>query len=424
MTQQLVNLGFNGIFAIILARFVSVGDFGLFNYAITLASLGMAVMVAGLSGLAVREFANRPESAEKITAAIIFIREFMAVIAYGLLIGISAIGSEERVLVASAVACLAIFARVFDAPELWFQANLRAKEPAVIRTIIATIFFAIRLIVLMVFPSIVLLLVLFACEQLVSSLTIYVRYAITSHKPSIVRPSASEVKFLWKSALPLIISSAASQINLRIDVVILQALKGSYAVGIYSAAARLSELMYVFPVAYMNATFPRLLAVRERHGRESVEYRRELQNAFNGAFWFGALVIILTYLLGSWVVVLLFGNAYVDAVQILQIHVLACPFVFMAAVFSKWIIAENKLWLSLGRHGAGAVVSVGLSFALVPNLGGIGAALATVVSYSMASYFFCFLTRSTWGIARMMSFAPIAPAFFIGAWVKSRKGIR
>src|SRR5690606_5750837 len=152
--------------------------------------------------------------AGKIIAAIIFIRELMAVAAYAVLIGVSAIGADAQVLLASAVACLAMFARVFDAPELWFQANLRAKEPAVIRMAVAITFFALRLGVLIFAPNIMTLLILFVCEQLVNSIGIYLRYALKSQGRLVVLPESGEVKFLWKSAAPLIISTVANQVNL------------------------------------------------------------------------------------------------------------------------------------------------------------------------------------------------------------------
>jgi O-antigen/teichoic acid export membrane protein len=409
LASQLSNLLFNGLFAIVLAQFVSVSEFGVFNYAISLASLGMAVMSAGLYGLAIREYHSHPELSSRITGSVILIREVMATCAYVVLLVVSASSAGPAAFTGAAIACLGILARVFDAPELWFQANLKAKTPAIVKISVACVFFGARLVILFAEPNVFLILALFAAEQLFNAVAIFFFYLrATPHRPRLSL-SLRGTRALARQSMPLMISTIANQVNLKSDMVFIQALMGSTSVGLYAAASRISEILYTLPTTYMNATFPRLLAVRRLTSDGGERYKRELQRALDGAFWLGVAFVVIVYFSSDAIVAVLFGTEYMQSAEVLRIHVLACPFVFMAAVFSKWIIAENKLWLSLGRHIAGAVIAIGLNLLLIPQMGITGSAYATVLSYASASYFFCFFTPSTRGIGLQMTLTIVAP---------------
>ncbi|MCQ8115664.1 polysaccharide biosynthesis C-terminal domain-containing protein, partial [Vibrio parahaemolyticus] len=84
------------------------------------------------------------------------------------------------------------------------------------------------------------------------------------------------------------------------------------------------------------------------------------------------LIAVVILLIGPWVLTTLYGAKYEASGPVLQIHVLALPFVFMAAVFSKFIIAENALFASLTRNTLGAVLNIALNFLLIPHWGILG----------------------------------------------------
>jgi len=418
----MVNLGLVGVFGIALARFVSVEDFGVYNYAVSAASFGSAIMVGGLMGLAIREYHAHPRRAAAITGGILIVREVLALAVYVMVVLVSVSAGDAAVVAATAVAGLAVLARVFDAPELWFQSRLEAKTPALIRIAVGVAFFGARIIVLWVYPSVVLLIVLFVLEQTIMASAILASYVSRNPRGARLDFDVKETLRLARMSLPLFFSSLANQVSLRGDIFILQAFSGAFAVGIYSAAVRVTEMLYALPLAFMTATFPRLLSAKVE-ARDDVRnsYREQVQRALDASFWLGVLAIIATYGLGEWVLVGLFGEAYRDSAATLRMLVLAAPFVFMAAVVSKWIIAENRLWLSLGRHATGAILVVLLSVILIPRMGQMGAAIATVAAYFCSSYLFAFASRYSRRLAFQMTLAIFAPARVIVGALRGRK---
>jgi Na+-driven multidrug efflux pump len=67
-------------------------------------------------------------------------------------------------------------------------------------------------------------------------------------------------------------------------------------------------------------------------------------------------------------------------------------------------------------------VNVALNLVLIPRWGGVGAAIATVISYAAAGYFACFITPRTREAAWMMSKALIVPLRALVSVVRPASG--
>ncbi|MFT4011638.1 MAG: flippase, partial [Nocardioidaceae bacterium] len=305
---------------------------------------------------------------------------------------------------------VALFARAGDATELWYRSQMRSRDTASIRLVVTGALFIVRCAALWLVPNIWVFLALFVAEAVIASVWISVKYLRDESAPGLTRPAREHSVGMLPQSYPLLLSGIANQVNLRGDVVILQALAGSTAVGVYSAAARMSELAYFLPTVFMNATLPVLLQVRKEYGAEHPRYLRMLQRSYDQAFWVGVVIAVTVGVTGTAAISMFFGPAYDTSKHVLWIHVAACPFVFMAAVYSKWIIAEGTLWSSLVRHSLGAVANIVLNIVLIPRWGPVGSAVATLCSYVLASYVACFIGRRSRLAGRQMTLALIAPA--------------
>ena len=84
-------------------------------------------------------------------------------------------------------------------------------------------------------------------------------------------------------------------------------------------------------------------------------------------------------------------------------------FIGMRALVSKWMLAEQLLVFSLVSHGLGAVVNVALNWVMIPWWGGMGAAIATVISYTIAAYGAFFIPPAARGMALIMTRSILLP---------------
>ena len=108
-------------------------------------------------------------------------------------------------------------------------------------------------------------------------------------------------------------------------------------------------------------------------------------------------------------IVLLFGMAYQDAGIVLSIHIWTCPLVFIGVILQKWFLAERLLVHSFSRHLLGAIMNFALNLWLIPLWGAAGAAVATLISYSFASFWGCFLSKRTFLVGVWMVEAILTP---------------
>lgn len=407
--QQVVLLGCNAVYGIALARTLSVADFGVFSYVTSLASVGLAIVSGGLGGLAIKALLDDRGAQAHTMSALIAIREAFALLAFVVLVALAFVTGGELVGEATALGLLVLFARAWDGVEFWFQANVDSRKSASVRIGVALVMLAVRIGLAVAGAGLWVFLALYVVESVIMSGGLVLRYLAERGSPGLSRPRLAGARGLLASSWLLMLSAVANQVNVRAGTIVLQAVSGSAAVGTYAAAARLAELPFFLPAVFMTATFPALLEVRRNAGDESAAYRAMLQRSYDRACWVGFGIAAVVFAAGPAVLTLLYGERYSAAGAVLRILVLALPFVFMAAVLSKWLIAEHLLRASLVRHGGAAVANVLLCLLLVPEYGMEGAAAATAFSYVLASYLSCFAGRSTWPAGRQMTLALVYP---------------
>ena len=83
---------------------------------------------------------------------------------------------------------------------------------------------------------------------------------------------------LLAEAWPLMFAGLAITIYMKIDEVMLRHLIGPGAVGIYTAATRLTEIWYFIPTALASSLLPALLRARERG---APAYQERLQHYYD-----------------------------------------------------------------------------------------------------------------------------------------------
>ena len=222
----------------------------------------------------------------------------------------------------------------------------------------------------------------------------------------ILRFDWAVAKRMLRESWQIFAGSILAIVYLKIDLVMLRWMYGPEEVGIYAVAARLSEVPYILAATIVTTIFPRLIEIYNTGGPA---YAARLQTVFHVMAALAFVVMGCVALLGPPVIGLAFGPEFTAAGPMLMIHMLAMPFIYMRYVFSRWIIMERFAVFSIYSQGAGALANVALNLMLIPTFGGIGAAIATVISYACASYFVLLLSGRTRPIFLVMTRALFMP---------------
>jgi PST family polysaccharide transporter len=192
---------------------------------------------------------------------------------------------------------------------------------------------------------------------------------------------------------------------MKIDQIMLGSMVGAKAVGLYSSATRISEVWYFIPTAIVSSVAPSIYKAK-KEGNESVYYQRitQLLKILNVVAI--SIAIPMTFFSGT-LITFLFGNDYVEAGSILAIHIWSALFIFMLVGTSVWFIGENLTHMALYRNLTGAVVNVGLNLILIPKYQGVGAAIATTISYAISG----FLAHSIYHKTRKIFYVQVKSLF-------------
>ena len=185
--------------------------------------------------------------------------------------------------------------------------------------------------------------------------------------------------FSW----PLIISGIMVALYMKIDAIMLQNMTGVKEAGAYQTVATLSEAWNFVPSVIVTSLFPAILnARRDNIGR----YNKRIQNLYDLMVYLSVPVaIIITF--ASPLIYKLYKPEYAYAAPVLSVHIWSGVFVFLGAASSQYLIAENYNKLTFVRTGFGAVVNIVLNLVLIPKMGMMGAAIATLAAYAAAAFF-------------------------------------
>ena len=393
---------------IVVARSLGTAGFGGLSYAISFVLLFNTLWQLGLGGIVVRELVRAPDQQSELLGSVFLLRLSGAVL--GLLTIVLAASvvapPDTETRLAIAILGLGTVLYAFEGIDFWFQSEVQSRRVVVARVAALALSAAASIVLALGGAGIVLLAVAASLEYVLTGVGYVVAYARAGLSIRSWRPTRARSLALLGMSWPLIVSGLFNSINLRVDQIILGSLADTEAVGTYAAAARLSEAWYFVPIAIAASLAPSLLRTREL---DRDRYRARTQQAYDLMFLLSLPLALFVTLLSGPIIGMLFGPAYAASAPILAIHIWAGPFVFMGAVLSKWLIAENLLRFSIVRHGVGAGVNVLLNLLLIPPLGGLGSALATLASYAVASFGATVLYRPAWPAARQMALAVASP---------------
>jgi O-antigen/teichoic acid export membrane protein len=194
---------------------------------------------------------------------------------------------------------------------------------------------------------------------------------------------------LLKYSWPLIISGIMVTLYMKIDYLMLQNIKGVKEAGAYATVAQLSEAWNFIPAVIVTSLFPAILnAKRDDIGR----YKKRIQHLYDLMVYISVPVaIIITFL--SPFIYKLYKPEYAYAAPVLSVHIWSGVFVFLGVANAQNLIAENLNIFSFIRTGFGAIVNIILNLILIPRMGMMGAAIATLVAYASAVFFITFIPK-------------------------------
>lgn len=177
------------------------------------------------------------------------------------------------------------------------------------------------------------------------------------------------------------------EINYRVDVIMLGSYVSTAEIGVYSLGVSLSERVWLVPDALRDILLSKL-----SKGKNEDEVRK----ICSISFWACLSIVILVIIFGKPLIFILFGKEFIDSYNItcvLLIGVLGM--VFYKMIYAYFIIKGNQR-SNVFILTITAIINIIGNLFMIPKYGIIGAAITSVISYTICGVLFIlFFCRTT-----------------------------
>lgn len=370
------------VYFALIARFSGVEDTGKYFFALSWTLLFSTVTDLGLTPVLIRESAKDQTAAERYLSQVITLKlPLMALAALLAVGGVFVFGYSPNTRLMVALASVVI---MLDAVSLTFYGVLRGhhllKYEGLGLVVGQTLTLVIGVAVLLLRQPLYLLIVALIVGSLYNATASWwIVWRRLRIRPRLTWDAAF-IKTLFRTALPFALAGAFVKIYTSADVVLLTRLKGEAAAGLYSVPYKLTFAFQFIPMAFTAALYPAMsrlyAAERERLGELFEKGLRYLA-------LIAAPIIAGIIALSGELIRFVYGPAYASSALPLQVLILTLVFIFLDFPVGSLLNATDRQTTQTKLMGLATLTSVVLNVLLIPPLGVLGVAIASLVSHAV-----------------------------------------
>ena len=384
MGERVIRMVVSLFVGIYVIRFLGPERFGILSYVLSFVLLFSPLLHLGHREIIVLDLVKSPEKRDLILGSAILLRLGGSVLLLGgVSVGIQFVENDQQTLLMIVIISVGIMFQSWELVDYYFQSQVQSKYTVWAQTIQLIVVSLCKLSLIYWQASLFWFVIVFSIEYVILAILYLIMYIWRVGWFPIRRCNLKYTQKLLKNSLPLLFSTMAIMIYMKIDQIMLKELVGAASVGIYSAAVKLCEVWYQFPVLIAGSYYPVIIAAKASNSELYYSY---LQKLYSFLIWGAIAIAIPTTIFSDWIIHNLYGNEFAKSVVILQIYAWASVFVFMGVANHKWLLIENCQKYILLTTLLGMVINIVCNMILIPLYGASGAAVASLISYGIGSY--------------------------------------
>ena len=387
LTEKLMKIATYLLSSIIIARFGGAEVFGIYSSILAVNVILTAISALGLNSLLAKEFIRCNRKPNEIFSNAIIIRLLSVSVFFVISIPLQIFLLDISVLL-SFLSSLVVLLSCSQVVDIFFESQL--KNHVVVKYKLLGYAFGFLAKVLSVyFYGTALALILAHVFEMLVILTLSL-FLISSERDEDVFFSSSMLDKdycykLIKKGAPLIFSSVAVILYMKIDQVFIANMIGVEGAGHYSAAVRLCEGLFILSAVVMPSIFPNMIKL---FSHDQLSFDRLIGKIFSSFFLVGFCILVFISYFADNIISILYGSDYTESVLVLRWYCLSVPIVYIGDLFSRWLVVTDNIRLSFQRHFLGLILNILLNLILLPTMGISGAAAASVIAYTSAIIIF------------------------------------
>jgi len=360
--------------AVVAARHLGAADFGVFTFSFAAVTVAVVVFQMGFTSLVVREVARDRAQAPRYLTTSLVVRFAGTALVTAVAGAIYAATAAPGALAATITAAAFLFATLLASCTDIFQAFERMEYTAALN----------------VFNNLLLLALVSAVAFWRGDLNAVLGAYVAANALSFVaalavcswrfaRPAVAlrwtHVTSFCRAAVPFSLSAFVANLFWRSDRILLKALVGDRAVGIYGAAATMVEGLVMVAGSFREAVYP-VLSRFWPHAQ--TPFRDVSRTAFKFLVAVALPLGIGTSLVAVKLFPLIYGGAYEAGWPVLAVLIWALVAIFIRELTAGTLYAQDLQNAVLASNALGALVAIALNVALIPHFSYMGAAYTGV----------------------------------------------
>jgi O-antigen/teichoic acid export membrane protein len=394
------NFGGRLLRAIIIiysARVLGAAEWGLFSYALTIVAFLTIFIDIGINHIVTREASKLPAGPRRT--------EFIST-AFIIKVGLLILGVLVVLFVAPDITTLPGAAVLFpivafilasdslrDFGSAIFRASERMEWEAWLAMITNGAIVIFGFIFLAISPTVRFFAYSYAAGSLVGTVATFyalrkdIRGIATNFTRSLMRP-------LFTAAWPFAISGLLGALLLNTDIILIGWFRSATDVGLYSAAQRIIQVLYIIPSILAMSVLP--LFSRLANQSDTARHRSVFEQTMSLALLVAIPAAVGGFLLGLPIMQLVFGGEYVPATASFKILMLTMAVDFPAVILANAIFSFNRQKSLILYAAIGGIGNVVFDLLLIPRYGITGSAFATLLAQCMSNAYLWRAMRSTY----------------------------
>lgn len=381
LSERIISLTISFIVTSFIIRSFGPSNFGELSFAVSFVSIFSFLTSPRVDMGLYRDIIKSPRKKHKLIETAFFLKLAGGVIAAILTIGMAiAIGTNGLPLILIIILSSIFLTTPFQVVLYDFRAQADAKHISLIALAINFTLNILKVLTIVYNLDIIYIVGILALEPLFGAFAYTTLYSrVCGIFLFSWRPHVQYASLLLRGAFPFIILASFTALYARIDQVLISTILDSASVGLYDAAVKLAEVWQFIPSIIVSSLFPAIVNARTT---SEYTYFNRLKKLL--AFLICVTVIFATVFtfLAPLVIKILYGNAYIQSIDVLHIYLWSSIGVSAGIVMMHFLIAENMRRVIAFSAIIPALINIILNLILIPRFGIEGAALATLISYS------------------------------------------
>lgn len=370
------------IITMLTSRYLGPSNYGVISYAASLVAFALPLMQLGIRNILIKEMVDAPEDRGTILGTGLCMNLLSSLLC---VIGITAFAqianpNEPETVI---VCLLYSTSLVFEAVQIlkyWFQEKLMSKYVSLSMLAAYALVSVYQICILIQSKNIFWFAITDSLKHLLIALFLILLYR--RFDADALHISLQTCRRLFSRGKHYILSNMMVTVFAQTDKIMLKQMAGDTVTGYYAAAVNCANLTNFIFLAILDSTRPGIFRSRQV-SREKFERRITQTYAVIAA---ASVIQCLGFTLFAPLIIrVLYGTDYMPAVSVLQLVVWYTTFAHLGQVRDIWILAEDRQKLLWKLNLFGTLSNVMLNLVLIPTLGGIGAAIASLIAQFIAN---------------------------------------